>query len=248
MSVDRPPAVTMLGVPVHQVTMDAALAQVEKLMQEPGLHQIATANPEFVMRAQKDAGFLAILRRVDLSLADGIGLVWISAWYGARLPERVPGSELVYHLAERCARRGWRLFLLGAAPGVAEKAGERLIELYPGLEIAGTYAGSPAPAENDEIVTRINESRADVLYVAYGAPNQDRWIDRNRDALLTVRMAMGVGGSLDFISGRVQRAPGWMQRLGIEWVFRLLQQPWRWRRMLAIPRFVWAAWKEVRGR
>jgi N-acetylglucosaminyldiphosphoundecaprenol N-acetyl-beta-D-mannosaminyltransferase len=131
---------------------------------------------------------------------------------------------------------------------VAEKAGERLIELYPGLEIAGTYAGSPAPAENDEIVTRINESRADVLYVAYGAPNQDRWIDRNRDALLTVRMAMGVGGSLDFISGRVQRAPGWMQRLGIEWVFRLLQQPWRWRRMLAIPRFVWAAWKEVRGR
>ncbi|MDX1686902.1 MAG: WecB/TagA/CpsF family glycosyltransferase [Candidatus Promineifilaceae bacterium] len=234
---EEPPVVTILGIPVHRVTMEEALRRVQTFMQEPRLHQIVTVNPEFVMRAQRDAAFRRILHEADLCPPDGVGLLYAARWYGRPLPERVPGSELVYHLAAMAARQGWRLFLLGAAPGVAEEAAAVLQSHYPGLAIAGTYAGSPAPAENEAIVGRINASRADLLYVAYGAPRQDKWIARNREALATVRVALGVGGALDFITGRAVRAPRWVQNLGLEWLHRLLQEPWRWRRMLAIPHF-----------
>jgi len=234
---DAPPAVTILDVPVHRVTMEETLRRVQHFMQEPRLHQIVTVNPEFVMTAQRDAAFRRILQEADLCPPDGVGLLYAARWYGPPLPERVPGSELVYHLAALAAQQGWRLFLLGAAPGVAEEAAAVLQSNTPDLMIAGTYAGSPAPAENEGIVRRINESRADVLYVAYGAPRQDKWIARNRETLTTVRVAMGVGGALDFITGRAVRAPRWVQNLGMEWLHRLLREPWRWRRMLALPHF-----------
>lgn len=229
--------VSVLGVPIDAVTMATALAQIEQFMREPRLHQIVTANPEFVMRAQGDGLFLSVLCQADLRLADGVGLVWASRWYGRPLPERVPGSELVYHLAKQCAEHGWRLFLLGAAEGVAEEAAALLTRQYPGLSIAGTFAGSPHPAENQAIVALINQSAADILYVAYGAPQQDKWIARNKNELTTVRVALGVGGALDFITGRAIRAPRWVQQLGLEWLHRLIHEPWRWRRMLALPRF-----------
>jgi N-acetylglucosaminyldiphosphoundecaprenol N-acetyl-beta-D-mannosaminyltransferase len=149
----------------------------------------------------------------------------------------VPGSELVFRLADLAAQEGWPLFLLGAAPGVAAEAASILQARYPGLKIAGTYAGSPEPGENDDIVKRINESGAKLLYVAYGAPKQDKWIARNRNTLPTVRVAVGIGGALDFITGRAVRAPRWVQRLGLEWLHRLWREPWRWRRMLALPHF-----------
>jgi len=234
---DAPQAVTILGVPVHRVTMADTLRRVQDFMQEPRLHQIVTVNPEFVMTAQRDAAFHRILQEADLCPPDGVGLLYAARWYGRPLPERVPGSELIYHLAGLAARQGWRLFLLGAAPGVAEEAATVLRRNAPDLVIAGTYAGSPAPAENEAIVQRINESRADLLCVAYGAPRQDKWIARNREALTTVRVALGVGGALDFITGRAVRAPRWMQDLGLEWLHRLLREPWRWRRMLALPHF-----------
>jgi len=234
--------IDILGVPIHYVTMDGSCTAVADMMSEPHVHQICTVNPEFVMRAQEDDDFRRVLYGADLCLADGIGLVMASRHLrpDAPLPERVPGSELVYHLAELCARNGWRLFLLGAAEGVAAEAGELLTAKYPELVIAGTYSGSPALAENDEIVARINRSAADMLYVAYGAPKQDKWIARNLEQLTSVRVALGVGGSLDFITGRSVRAPRWVQNLGLEWLHRLVLEPWRWRRMLALPRFVWA--------
>ncbi|MCI0396284.1 MAG: WecB/TagA/CpsF family glycosyltransferase [Chloroflexi bacterium] len=232
-------SVPILGVPVHAVTMADTLAVVQQFMAEPGLHQVATVNPEFVMAAQEDADFRHVLQQADLCLADGVGLLLAGRWLGTPLPERVPGSELVYHLARLAAEEGWRLFLLGAGPGVAEEAAAVFQDLYPGLAIAGSYAGSPDPAENEAIVRHINDSAADILYVAYGAPNQDKWIARNREALRTVRMAIGVGGALDFVTGRAARAPRWLQRLGLEWLHRLIREPWRWRRMLALPRFVW---------
>ena len=234
---------SILGIPVHPVTMGETLALVDGYMAEPRLHQIATVNPEFVMAAQEDAEFRRVLEAADLCLPDGVGLLYAARRYGRRLPERVPGSELVYRLAERAAALGWPLFLLGAAPGVAEAAAAILYERYPGLLIAGTYAGSPDPAENEALVRRVNDSGAALLFVAYGAPKQDKWIDRNRDALTTVRVAVGVGGSLDFITGRAVRAPRWMQRLGLEWLHRLIREPWRWRRMLALPRFVGRVWR-----
>jgi len=239
-----PTPIPILGIPVHAVTMDATLALVEGYMAAPRLHQIATVNPEFVMAAQNDAEFRRVLAAADLCLPDGVGLLYAARRSGRRLPERVPGSELVYRLAERAAARGWPLFLLGAAPGVAEEAAAILGDRYPGLHIAGTYAGSPDPAEDEAIVRRVNDSGATLLFVAYGAPKQDKWIARNRDALTTVRLAIGVGGSLDFITGRAVRAPRWLQRLGLEWLHRLIREPWRWRRMLALPRF---AWRVVRG-
>lgn len=232
--------IKLLGVPVDGLTTAEALAHIAHFMGEPGLHQLATVNPEFIMAAQQDAEFLAVLNQADLCLPDGVGVLWGSQWRGRPVPERIAGSDMVYWLAEMCATNGWSLFLLGAAEGVAEEAGAILCQRYPGLHMAGCYAGSPAEAENEAIVARINQSQATMLYVAYGAPQQDKWIARNRHKLTSVRVALGVGGSLDFITGRVLRAPRWCQKLGVEWLYRLWQEPWRWRRMLALPRFVWA--------
>lgn len=229
--------ITILQTPVHPLTMAQTLTAVRRFMAEPRLHRICTTNPEFVMAAQRDPLFRRILWEADLCIPDGVGLLLAGRWLGTPLPERVPGSELIYHLAELCAREGWRPFLLGAAEGVADETAHILQHLYPALQVAGTYAGSPALAENETIVQLINASGADVLLVAYGAPRQDKWIYRNRQKLPTVRLAMGVGGSFDFVTGRAKRAPRWVQNLGLEWLHRLAHEPWRWRRMLALPRF-----------
>ncbi len=233
-----PKTIKVLNTPVHVVTMESTLQFVQQYMDGHRLHQIATTNPEFVMTAQQDEEFRQVLQQCDLCIADGIGLLWASRWMGSPLPERIPGSELVYNLARLAAQEGWRLFLLGAGPGVAEEAATIFQTRYPELHIAGTYAGSPNLAENDAIVRRINNSHADMLFVAYGAPNQDKWIARNRESLPTIKLALGVGGSLDFVTGKAHRAPRWIQDFGLEWFHRLILEPWRWRRMLALPRFV----------
>jgi N-acetylglucosaminyldiphosphoundecaprenol N-acetyl-beta-D-mannosaminyltransferase len=206
-------------------------------MTEPRLHQIATVNPEFIMTAQKDPVFLKILNEADICLADGVGLLMAGRWMGKPLPERVAGSDFVYEVAQLAAENSWRLFLLGAAPGVAEEAAAIFQDKFPGLSIAGTYAGSPDPSENQTIVDLINDSQADILYVAYGAPKQDKWIARNRYDLPPVRLAVGIGGSLDFVTGRSVRAPRWAQDAGLEWLHRLYKEPWRLKRMMALPRF-----------
>jgi N-acetylglucosaminyldiphosphoundecaprenol N-acetyl-beta-D-mannosaminyltransferase len=148
----------------------------------------------------------------------------------------VTGADTLPEVARRCAAKGYRLYLLGAAPGIAEIAATRLQEIAPGLQIAGTYAGSPARAEEDEIIERIQVASADIVCVAYGAPAQELWIYRNL-ARLPVAVAIGVGGAFDFLSGRQLRAPGFMRRIGLEWLYRLYREPWRWRRMLALPQF-----------
>lgn len=233
-------AINILNIRIDDVTMTETLAWISVAMRSGDLNQICTVNPEFVMKAQNDPDFMHLLTTTGLNIPDGIGLVIASYILRTPLRARVPGSELVYHVAERCAREGWRLFLLGAEEGIAEQAAAIFQEKNPTLEIAGTYAGSPAESENDHIVEMINASRADVLFVAYGAPKQDKWIFRNRDTLKTVRVAIGIGGSLDFVTGKSTRAPVWVQRLGLEWLHRLILEPWRWRRMLALPRFVMA--------
>ncbi len=235
-----PPHVQILGVPIHAETFDSLLDTIAAwIAHGDRTYQICTASPEFVMIAQNDAAFMRVLQQADRCVADGIGLLFAARFLGRPLPERVTGSDGVPLIAARAAREGWRLFLLGAAPGIADEAARRLTEQHPALRIAGTYAGSPAPEEEAGIIERVNASAADILFVAYGAPRQDAWIARNRDRL-NVRVAMGVGGTFDFIAGTVPRAPRWMQKLALEWLFRLIRQPWRWRRMLRLPRFVWA--------
>jgi len=235
----------MLNTPVHSVTMAETMELCGQFMDEPSLHQICTTNPEFIMRAQEDEPFRQLLWDADLCVPDGVGLLLAGKWmkrpFATPLfPERVPGSEIVYHLAEQCAENGWRLFLLGAQEGIAAQAGRLFQQKYPDLIIAGSYAGSPDLDENETIVSLINDSRADVLYVAYGNPKQDMWIGRNKETLKTVRVAIGIGASLDFVTGNATRAPRWMQKLGLEWLHRLILEPWRWRRMLALPRFVFS--------
>jgi len=239
---------SILGVRVDAVTTAEALDIMERFVQEGRPRQVVTVNPEFVMAAQTNEAFRRVLDAAALALPDGIGLLWAARLLGRRLPERVAGSDLVPRLAERAAAHGWRLFLLGAAPGVAEQAAARLVARCPGLTVVGTYAGSPAVAEEDDIVARVRAARPDLLFVAYGAPAQDLWIARNLQRL-GVPVCMGVGGALDFIAGVRKRAAAWVQRLGLEWLYRLLQEPWRWRRQLALPRFVLAILRErMRGK
>lgn len=239
--IDSPsPHVQILGVPIHAATFDSLLTTIAQWIDHGDrLYQICTASPEFVMIAQTDPAFMAVLHAADRCVADGIGLLFAARFLGHPLPERVTGSDGVPRIAAQAAQSGWKLFLLGAAPGIAEEAARRLVEKHPTLHIVGTYAGSPAPEEEADIIARVNASGADILFVAYGAPRQDRWIARNRDKL-TVHVAMGVGGTFDFIAGKIPRAPVWMQRLALEWLYRLIQEPRRWRRMLRLPRFVWA--------
>ncbi|MBI3360461.1 MAG: WecB/TagA/CpsF family glycosyltransferase [Chloroflexi bacterium] len=238
----HPSPLAILGVPIHDVTYAETLALIEEFIAAGRPHQICTANPEFVMAAQSDDEFRFILNRADLVLPDGIGLIWASTWLAATrnsqsaFRERVAGSTLTWKACELAARRGWRVYFLGAAEGVAARAAEILREKYPSLNVAGTFAGSPRVEDEDEIVERVRAAAPQILLVAYGAPQQDKWIARN-SARLGVPVMMGVGGALDFIAGVAARAPDWMQKLGLEWFHRLLHQPWRWRRMMALPKF-----------
>jgi len=225
-----PDSVFILGVQVHAVTMAETLDWIEAAIAARAPRQICTANPEFLMAAQHDREFFDLLNRADLVLPDGIGLLLAARWRGARLPERVAGSDLIYRIAERAGRHGWGVYCLGAAEGVAQKTAEMLKARYPGLTIAGTFGGSPKIEEEAEIIARVRAAQPDILLVAYGAPAQDKWIARNK-ARLGVPVSMGVGGAFDFVAGVAQRAPAWMQRLGLEWLHRLWRQPWRARRI-----------------
>lgn len=202
------------------------------------LQHVCTVNPEFFVIAAQDPSFYRVLLRADVCLPDGIGIVLGARLLGKSFPMRVTGTDGVQYIATEAAKQGWRLFLLGAAPGIAAQAATILQKRNPGLRIVGTYAGSPADSEADDIIDMINKSQADLLFVAYGAPQQDFWIAKHRERL-AVKMAMGVGGAYDYITGTVPRAPGWLRRLGLEWLYRLIRQPWRWRRMLRLPVFLW---------
>ena len=170
------PPVDILGVPIDPVTYAQTLDLMAEWIGQRGPHQIATVNPEFVMTAQSHHEFRAALRAADLRVADGVGLLWAARRLGRNLPERVTGSDLVPLLAARAAVQEWRLFLLGAAPGVAEKTARRLQAAAPGVQIVGVHAGSPHPHEAAQIVAHVRTAAPDVLLVAYGAPAQDLWI------------------------------------------------------------------------
>jgi N-acetylglucosaminyldiphosphoundecaprenol N-acetyl-beta-D-mannosaminyltransferase len=188
-----------------------------------------------LLAAERDAGLREAVRAADLVVPDGAGLALAAALRGRRLP-RVPGIELMESL---CGRPGRRVFLFGAAPGVAEAAGRALTARHPGLEVSGATHGYSltSPAEEDRVIGAIRSSRSDVLFAALSTPFQDAWIHRNL-ARFGVKLAMGVGGSFDVLSGRLRRAPAWMRSGGLEWLFRLRQEPRRIGRMAKLPLFL----------
>jgi N-acetylglucosaminyldiphosphoundecaprenol N-acetyl-beta-D-mannosaminyltransferase len=234
--------VTILGVAVDGVDNAGMLDQIAQWVdarrETPCARQVCTVNPEYLVDARRDPTFAAVLAGADLRVADGAGVLWAARRCGRALRERVTGSDGIYRISERAARRGWRVFFLGAAPGVAARAATLLRERCPGLIIAGAYAGNPMPEEWPAIAGWLAATQPDILFVAYGHPRQDRWIAAHR-CELHAAVAIGVGGAFDFVAGVQRRAPTWLQRLNLEWLYRLLREPRRWKRMLKLPVFVW---------
>lgn len=230
---------TILGVRVDDVTYAEVCERVAAWVAQDGPHQIATVNPEFIMLARRDPHFYKTLQRTALNVPDGIGVLYAARRLGQPLRQRVAGIDLMQCLCERAAQQGWRVFLLGAGLGVAELAAAKLGQQHPGLLVVGTHAGSARPEDRDEIIARVQQTQPQLLFVAYGAPAQDNWLAENLGKIATGHavVGMGVGGSFDFIVGTQQRAPKWVQRVGFEWLDRLLRDPKRWRRQMALPQF-----------
>lgn len=241
-----PESLQLLGSRVDRVDLYEAMARVGLLMDTPGVSQVVTLNPEYVMMARREPKLQSIINCSALSVPDGMGIVWASRLLREPLRARVTGTGLLPEICRLSARKGLSVYLLGGRPGVAGQAARELMSRFPDLTIAGTSDHDPDPKTDDQTVAEINRSGAQVLAVAYGCPKQDYWIDRNRDSLTTVRLAIGVGGALDFISGEVPRAPRWVRRAGMEWLYRLWLQPARLGRMLALPRFGWNVIRERR--
>jgi N-acetylglucosaminyldiphosphoundecaprenol N-acetyl-beta-D-mannosaminyltransferase len=252
-------SIDVLGVDINILDMSQLLGQLDDWITEahgPSIdnepsavrcHQVCTVNPEFVVDAQRDPAFAEVLRRADLRVADGAGIVWAARLRGIRLPERITGSDGIYRICERAAEEGWRVFFLGAAPGVADRTAAALRIRYPKLIVAGTYAGSPEARDWPLIHDRLSVATPDILFVAYGHPRQDIWIDRHRHEL-PAAVALGVGGAFDFVAGVSRRAPRWMRRIGLEWLHRLSREPWRWHRMSKLPVFVALAARQAASR
>lgn len=228
----------VLGVAFDDVTLDEAVDRALDMLEEDGPHMVATPNPEIVQRAQKDREFAGILAQADLVIPDGVGVVYAAKILGRPLKGRVPGIDFASALMGRMAGTGRRLYLLGAAPSVAEQAAVNLRAKYPGLVVCGAHDGffqddaSPAAA--------IKAARADVVFVCLGFPKQEKWIAAHgREA--GARLYVGLGGSLDVFAGRVERAPESFQRLGLEWLHRLIKEPSRIGRMAKLPLFLVSA-------
>jgi N-acetylglucosaminyldiphosphoundecaprenol N-acetyl-beta-D-mannosaminyltransferase len=221
--------IALLGVGIDNLSMDAVVEIIDGLIDTGGCHQIATANVDFLTKAFDDAELLDILHRCELVVADGMPLVWASRILGAPLKERVAGADLVPRLLELSARKKRRVFLLGATDENSRAAAEQIGRKYPGAIICGRYSppfAPDGPAEDELVLKLIAEAKPDLLLVAFGNPKQEKWIANHRDRL-NVPVCIGVGASIDFLSGRQCRAPHWMQRTGLEWTHRLINEPRR---------------------
>ncbi len=236
----RPASVEVLGVPLLDGSLGLALAWLRAWLAGSSGRAIYTVNPEFIVAAHRDPKFLSVLRRSDVNLIDGIGLLAATRMSGHLRPQRCAGVDLIPHVSRLCAAQGRSLFLLGGRAGAAAMAAETLLRDCPGLQIAGTAEPLDPFGEADELCRTIAMSGAGALLVAFGTPRQEYWIDQHREKC-SVAIAIGVGGAFDFLAGRSRRAPLWMRRVGLEWLFRLASEPWRWRRQLALPVFAWMA-------
>ena len=232
-----PKKVTILGVPVDAITMGEAVARIDSFIEKRTPVLVATANAEMLMRATHDGALRRILQGAAMVTPDGAGTVWAAHHLGHAMPERVAGYDMVQELMREAPAKHRRIFFFGSAPGVADKAKKKAEQLYPGIEIVGTRNGFFTAADEPAIIEEIKAAHPDILLAALGVPKQEKWLAKHLGEL-GVPVAIGVGGTFDVMAGVMKRAPRWMQRAKLEWLFRGMMQPKRAGRLLALPRFV----------
>jgi N-acetylglucosaminyldiphosphoundecaprenol N-acetyl-beta-D-mannosaminyltransferase len=230
------PKTTIFGVPFSKLGMAETVDYLKERIAQRKTTHVMTANPEFVMMGLEQPAFMECLQEAEMVVPDGTGIVWAASQKGDPVKERVPGYDLLHQLMAVGQTSEWKVYLLGAGPDVIAEASDRLKRDYPGIQMVGYRDGYFSKDEEEAIVQSIRETQPDLLFVGLGAPRQDLFLREFREQL-QVPVMMGVGGSFDVIAGKVQRAPKAFQKLRLEWFHRLLKQPSRWRRMLALPKF-----------
>lgn len=240
--------IKILDLPVHQLTMEEAVAAVRRAWQEEKVFQVVTANVEVLYAGLADREMARLIREAEMVTADGAGVLLAARISGSPLPERVAGYDLMLACLQEAERQAVPVFFLGARPEVLQAALVRMREMFPGLVISGSHHGYFQDAEGEAIAAGIRQRRPRLLFVALGAPRQDKWIFHHKGQLPPC-VAIGVGGSLDVLAGKARRAPRWMQKAGLEWLYRLLREPSRLARMSVIPLFLFkVAWRRLTGK
>jgi len=228
--------IEILGVKIDDLSLQEVLAQTDHFLNSPDKHYIVTPNPEFLVAAQKDANFAEILNYADIAVADGIGLIYAAKFLGKKL-QRIAGTDLMFYICELAEQKNYPIYLLGGEEGVAEQTVEVIKQNFPNLRIAGSSSGGEISFDGktsteNSTIAKINAAQPKIIFVALGQVKQEKWIFRHLDQLSSVKLAMGVGGAFSYISGNNSRAPMVRRNLGLEWLHRLITEPWRWKRIL----------------
>lgn len=229
----------LLGSLIDKVNLKQALEKIEEFINSKTPHHVITANAEIIYTGVKNKKLSRTLNKADLVTADGSGVIWASKYIKDPIEERVTGIDLVNTICKLAPKKNWKLYFLGGEPGIAEKAVLKILELEPDCQIVGYENGYFSEDETPQVIENIKKTTPDILFVGLGAPKQEFWI-REHLQELNVSVCIGVGGSMDVLAGKAKRAPEWMQKNSLEWLYRLYKEPSRYKRMLALPRFVFA--------
>lgn len=240
--------IKLFGVPIDHLNCSQVLEHLDRFVSEKKAHQVITPDTLAILRARADKQYLDITKKADLVTPDGAGILWATAFLEEPLPERITGIDMINYICQLAVRKKYKIYLLGAERNVIEKAAKNLIERYPGINIVGYHHGyfdnsnstkNDTSEENENIIIQeIKDKKPDFLLVGMGVPKQEFWIFKHKDEL-EVPVCIGIGGSFDVISGKIPRAPLWMQNHGMEWIYRLIREPKRIKRVIVLPYFIW---------
>ena len=232
---------TILGVQVNTENYDELIPKVFRNIEDKKKSLVVAINPEKLMKAKEDPELKALLNRAEFQIPDGIGVIIASKLKKGSISSRITGIDMMDRIVREAARTGRAVFLYGAKPGVADKAAQQLKQTYPDLIVAGTQDGYES--DSSKVIDTINKAKPDILFVAMGSPKQEQWIEQHRDNLYPT-LYQGVGGSFDVLAGNVKRAPAAFQRMGAEWLYRLLKEPSRLKRQMNLPKFLFEVFKQ----
>lgn len=240
--------IKILEIGFNDLDYEQVLEYIVKILEKVDRNRyFVTPNPELMMIAGKDNSYKKILNSADLALPDGVGVVWASKLLGRTLRGRISGADLMENISRDVAERPITVGFLGGGPGIAEKASDCLRKKYPGLKVLLTFGGNPDSKTLEfikrEVRKNSGDKKIDILFVAFGSPKQEKWIAENLYDL-PAKITIGVGGAFDFVSGKIKRAPLWIRNLGLEWLFRLIMQPWRIRRQISLLKFIFLIFKD----